>query len=403
MKLRYILFSAMIATTIGMNAEDIPINGLTIDANGMRSGDKLTRVNLSYSDKMTSDTLSIWDFSKISLKDGETITNYHNFDTDIVLENENKESRLYGISKSGTQLLRHYRGGLDVKYKLSEKLHYPIMCGSIRQDKFFGEGQLANYSYIKNAGFSIARIDLTGDLITPDGDTLSNVARFHYHRSATTHITDNFRQSFTITQDSSLFSNDSICCWLANDSVTHSIDKWMWYARGYRYPIIEMRKYKTYLNGVPNDSIIIGLYYPIKTQIEEIENDSINEYYRENVVEGYKLPVGYSFVNGNNSRNSENGGGTLAESLGKTSDSCNVYPTKVTDSTTATCMLQETTEVSVSLYGANGILLWIYEATMTTGTHNICCPMGNLPSGVYVVNIVIGNSRFTHRVIKVVD
>lgn len=396
MKLRYILFLAMISTTIGINAEDKPINGLTIDANGMRSEDKLTRVNLSYSDKMTSDTITIWDFSKISLKEEETITNYNNYDTDIILENENKESRLYVISKSGTQLLRHYRGGLDVKYKLSEKLHYPIMCGSIRQDKFFGEGQLSNSSYIKNAGFSIARIDLTGDLITPDGDTLSNVARFRYHRSGTTFIEDNFKKSFTITQDSSLFSNDSICYWLANDSVTHSIDKWQWYARGYRYPIIEMRKYKTYLNGVPNDSIIIGLYYPIKTQIEEIENDSINEYYRENHIEGYKLPKTTYGSKSNNYGNKSDSD----KKIGNIDVSCLVSPTITSSNVEAMCYTTQKTNALCYISSSAGMLLWSEEIMLAPGYTTVQIPMWNLPNGIYFVVAEFGGKRFSTKIVK---
>lgn len=396
MKLRYILLGAMIATTIGLKGEDRPVNGLTIDANGIRSGDKLTRVNLNYSDNITSDTLSIWDFSKISIKDSETITNYHNYDKSIVLENENKESRLYSISKSGTQLLRHYRGGLDVKYKLPEKLHYPIMCGSIRQDKFFGEGDLANTSYIKNAGFSIAKIDLTGDLITPDGDTLSNVVRFRYHRSATTHITDNFRSSFTTTQDSSLFSNDSICYWLANDSVTHSIDKWQWYARGYRYPIIEMRKYKTYLYGVPSDSIIIGLYYPIKTQIEEIENDSINEYYRENHIEGYKLPrttYGSKTNNYGNVSDSE-------QKIGNIDVSCLVSPTITSSNVEAMCYTTQKTNAICYISSSAGMLLWSEEIILASGYTSVQIPMWNLPKGIYIVVAEFGGKRFSTKIVK---
>lgn len=402
MKLRYILISAMVAT-LGMNAEEKAVNGLTPEANEMRGGDRLTRVDVPFSEKMISDTLNMWDFSGLQLKDTETVTNYNVFDKNRVVENENRENRLYHLDSISRNLTRHYRGGLDIRYFLWEKTHYPIMCGSVRQDKFFGEGRLGGLSYIKNAGFSSVSADMTGDMITPDGDSIADVLRVRYHRSGTTHITNDFSRSFTATRDSALFSNDSIRHWLVCDSVTHTIDKWQWYARGYRYPIMEMRKYKTYYYGVPSDSIVMGLYYPLETQIAEIENDTTNEYYRENEAEGYKLPVGRGSANGNNSRNTRNSGAgdeTLAESLGKTVASCDVYPTKVTDSTTATCMLQESADVSVSLYGANGILLWIHEETLSAGTHDIRSPMGDLPTGVYVVNVIIGNTSFLHKVIK---
>ncbi len=407
MKLRYILISAMIATTIGLNAEENPVNGVTLEANGMRAGDRLTRTDVTFSEKMISDTLNIWDFSGLQMKDTETETLYNAFDKNRIVENENGENRLYFLDNISSNLTRHYRGGLDIKYQLWEKTHYPIMCGSVRQDKFFGEGRLGGLSYIKNAGFSSVSAGMTGTMITPYGDTIPDVLRVRYHRSGTTHITTDFSRSFTATRDSALFSNDSICHWLVNDSITHTIDKWQWYARGYRYPIMEMRKYKTYHYGIPSDSILMSLYYPLEMQIAEIEKDAINEYYRENHAEGYKLPAGHSFASGNSSRNTKNNGagngvGSIADTFGKTMASCNVYPTKVTESTTATCMLQEPAEVSVSIYGANGILLWVLSETMSAGTYDIRCPMGDLPEGVYIVNVIIGNTPFVHRIVKVV-
>ncbi|MBQ7941328.1 MAG: hypothetical protein IJ328_02835 [Muribaculaceae bacterium] len=407
MELRYILISVMIAITCGINAEENTINGVTLEANGMRAGDRLTRINTAFSHQLTSNTLDTWDFSVLQLKDDETVTNYNAFDENRVVENENNENRLYHIDSIGLHLTRHYRGGLDIKYQLWEKIHYPIMCGSVRQDKFFGEGRLGGLSYIKNAGFSSMSADKTGDMITPDGDTIPNVVRVRYHRSGTTHITNDFSSSFTATRDSALFSNDSIRHWLSSDSITHTIDKWQWYARGYRYPIMEMRKYKTYHYGVPSDSVLMSLYYPLEMQIAEIENDLINEYYRENGIEGYKLPAGQGFANGNNSRNTKNNGtgnnpGSIADSFGKTMAACNVSPTKVTESTTVTCILQEPAEVSTSLYGSNGILLWFQSESMTAGTHDVICPMNELPAGVYVINTVIGYSRFVHRIVKVI-
>ena len=392
------------------NAEIIPVNGLTQYANGMRAGDRLSREMLAFSPRMLTDTLKTWDFSQVISQDTIRVTHYNKYDENHVVENENGENRLYRLDSIGRKLTRHYRGGMDIKYAITEDVDYPIMCGGFRQGKFFGEGKLGSLAYIKNAGFSSVSANKVGNMITPDGDTIPDVLRLRYHRSGTTHIDGSFRKSFIETRDSALFSTDSICHWLATDSVTHSIDKWQWYARGYRYPIIEMRSAKTYYYGVACDSIQETYYYPISLQQAEVGNDTINEYYRNHKeIAGYVMPVNNyggrgtygSGVGTGNSQDKDNGiDNGIAGSLSEKAAECTITPTYTTGDVTAWCLLHTPENVSVSIYSASGVLMWISEEYLNTGTHEINCPTGVLNDGVYIVSVVIGNQPFAQRILK---
>lgn len=391
----------MFLTVFVVKSDSIPINGLTIEANGMRAGDKLTRINMPYRNILTSDTLVKWNFAVIKLSDKETETIYNEIDSNIVVENENRETRMFYIDSENQSLLRHYRGGMDIKYLIAENIKYPILCGSSKYNKFFGEGQIGSASYIKTAGFTSVSADRVGDLITPDEDTIKNVMRVKYHRSGITHIDNGFSRSFGLTRDSALFSKDSISHWLAKDSITHTIDKLQWYARGYRYPVVEMRKYKTYLYGIPSDSIEMALYYPLNLQVEEITNDEINQSYRENGTEGYNLPSISTFGGDSGSNKLQNkDNDDISGNLSFSAFSCEVYPS-VTESDVKIRLYSDLKQnVVCNLISSSGILLWSNEVKVSMGYNEIICPMEYLNTGIYFVTCSNGYNTVSTKVVK---
>ena len=396
----YLVVLMMVIPTL-MQADLVPVNGLTIEANGMREGDKLTRIDIPFDNNKTSEMLSVWDFSAVKVAGKEIETYYNELDSITVVENENRENRMYKIDSMSIHMIRHFRGGMDIKYIIPETVKYPIMCGSSKFGKTFGEGKLGSKSYIKNAGYASVSANMVGDLITPDGDSIANVLRLRYHRSGTTHIDEDFSRSFGNSLDSTLFSNDSICHWLATDSVIHTIDKWQWYARGYRYPIIEMRKYKTYYYGITSDSILVAYYYPLSRQETEIENDSINEYYRENGTEGYKLPKSATFSYKSNGNNAQNGANDdIGNSITSSQFICDVYPTITTNDVTIRLYTEQKHNAVCYLVSSSGVLLWTKEISMDNGYNELKCPVRQLQYGIYFVVCSDGSCTISTKVIK---
>lgn len=401
MKIRHMCAIMIILSRLIVNADTIPVNGLTIGANGMRAGDKLTRKNIHFENNLISDSLSIWDFSSVKSLESETETFYNKVDVNTIVENDNLENRLYYVDSLSINMTRHFRGGMDVKYVMPETMKYPILCGATQLAKYFGEGNLSGMSYIKNAGFVSLSANSVGELITPDGDSIANVLRSHYHRYGVIHIDDDFSRSFGNSHDSTLFSNDSICHWFTIDSITHTIDKWQWYARGYRYPIIEMHKYKTYHYNVACDSILVAYYYPYSSQVVEIVNDSINEYYRVSGIEGYKLPRPASFNNNSNSNGVHKGANeSLWNAVVQSQFTCDVHPTLTTGDVTVRLYAEQRCDAVCYCVSSSGGLLWISEVCIDDGNIELKCPMKQLQPGVYFVVCSDGCSTISTKVMK---
>ena len=370
------------------------VNGISWEANGMRDRDIITRYKIPFIKEFI-ETKDIWDFSKAEkLEEEETLINQTR--DSLYIKTASFENRLYKYTKNKLDLIRHYKSGLDILYIIPETETYPLLCGHAQAGAFWGEGNVGYGEYIKNAGFSSSNAQTVGTLITPDCDTLKNVLQVLRHRSGTTQISNSFDESFYSTKDSLLLSNDSISHWLKNDSITHSIEKWQWYARGYRYPIIEMCKYRIFVHGTPSDSIVAAYYFPTYRQEKEIQNDSINEYYRENNVIGYEMPVRI-----NNSKSSLIKGSSAKSKYpiqNKVSQGLDIAVAdgdiviKITSS-------EKTRNGKCCLYSSAGQLLWIKSIDCFNGSMQFKCPTTNLVSGVYSIVCFIGNEIYSERLL----
>lgn len=375
------------------------VNGLTIEENCMRGGDYLQRIEIPFRHTMLSDTLLLWDFGGMDTNSKIVTTQFYSPECGIIIESENRENHILSIDTISINTYMHYRGGLNLRYYIPETITYPVLCGSTQKNKFFAEGQLGSNTYIKNAGFTSLSASNVGNVVTPDGDTIMNVLRTHYHRTGTTHIDNSFKKSFNVTGDTMLFSSDSICYWLANDSVTHTVDKWQWYVRGFRYPVIEMRNYRTFYYGIPSDSIQVAYYYPIEQQQLEIIGDSINEMHRESESAGYFMPTTYQNMlhqKGNTDKSREIGDRFVASNVQITAT-----PTATNSAVFVHIYTDSCVTASCSIFSSNGMLMWHELAELQTGYTEINCPMQFFSKGIYIIGVEInGADYFTQKVLK---
>ena len=115
------IYPAILIAIVALTAEadTMPVNGLTMDANGMRAGDKLSREMLSFSPDMLCDTLKSWDFFQVPSEDTVRVTHYNRFGENLVVENENGENRLsYNVRKLPPgEIFRRRETGQSVIYQ----------------------------------------------------------------------------------------------------------------------------------------------------------------------------------------------------------------------------------------------------------------------------------------------
>lgn len=402
---------------------DGQITAITSETNAPRSGDLVEKLEIQpVSVKVSGDSV-LWDFSAYKTGKEYRIRYREAYDGKII-ESENNSVKYYDLRGDTLYLTRHGQPGMSVVYQVPEPVvTYPMSFGNHRGGYFYGEGNLGNINYIRNAGYSTTTVDSRGTLVTPDGDTIKNVLRSHYTRIGTTHIEDNFNHSFSVTRDSSLFRNDSICRWLVTDSVTHRIEKWRWYASGYRYPIAEAEKYKVYYYGAPVDSVSRYYYYRAANQEYDIEDDYVNEQIRYNNSSGQWYAdnaAGNQFPgNGSSGISTKgNGGGNDSGRSRNTPYSsadynipggtesrvyypyCTVSPTIVTGSTTVSYGTNTPADLNISLHNTAGGVMWQYGDKSDAGDYSVTCPMDALPAGDYLMITRIGNEVFTAKLIK---
>jgi hypothetical protein len=68
---------------------------------------------------------------------------------------------------------------------------------------------------------------------------------------------------------------------------------------------------------------------------------------------------------------------------------------------TVTIKLNTNSQVLLNLYNANGVVIQKQQVNSTTGTNTVSIDnLSNLPSGWYVVEVVIGNRKFSQKLLK---
>ena len=407
------------STTPGDNLQ---IPSITSGANLPRPGDKLEKLQVEPIPVRGCGDSLLWDLSRH--KTGKKhMVRYLQAQNGQTIELENNSTKYYLLDGDTLRLTRQSQPGMSVSYPLPEPIiGYPMDYGTSMDGYFYGEGSLGNVKYIRNAGHTTHSIDSRGILVTPDGDTLRNVLRGHYSRTGTTYIAGDFSRSFSATHDSTLFSSDSICRWLATDSVIHRIDRWQWYARGYRYPVAQAETYKIYYFGTPVDSVKRYYYYRTVDQKYDLEDDHTNEQIRYN--DSYRpwyadnSDTGPNNINnrGNSTKNS--GGSTnYGKSPGQTQDNtgsgfphndmppvsypyATAFPTVVTGSTTINYGNAVAADIKIILNNTAGAVMWQHSGTYPAGDHSVSCHMEALPAGNYMVVTHIGNESFSIKLIK---
>lgn len=418
-----ILLSASCLLCTAARQDTAQVAAITAAANMPRPGDRLEKFEIRYIRVGGSGDSLLWDLSGNEPATRHTIR-YRRAGNGQLMEIENNSVKYYSLQGDTLYLMRHSQPGMSVAYPVPEAVvRFPMdYGGNSLQGYFYGEGSLGNVRYIRNAGCSANGTDGRGRLVTPEGDTISGVVRSHYRRSGTTLIDPGFSRSFSATGDSTLLCPDSIRHWLATDSITHRIDRWRWYARGYRYPVAEAETYKILYYGIPVDSVHRYYYYRAVDQQYDLEDDMVNQQIRDRSRYGQghsyahdtngRQHGGYHTPNNRGSGNTPNAGGTETyggsgsinnSGIGRLSDAypyCTVSPTIVTASTTVCYGTAHHRQVDIRLYNTAGAMLWRHSQTCPPGDYSIPCPMDAFPAGEYLLVANIGNETFPSKVIK---
>ena len=376
---------------------------LSAEHNMPRNDDKVNYQIIDYIN--FNDSTNIWDFSSTNVSDiiltnhfllsGDTLIS--RFDGEIMTSRIINDSVLCYKTASQGKLLNFHKAEL-VK-------SFPSLDNSNLSNYFYSEGTIDHSRYIRQAGTSSTSTK-KGRLITPDGDFFPNVILVKNIRIGSTIINNDYRNSFLVLNDSSMLSPDSISWHLQNDSITFCQETNRWYARGYRYPIMESRKVISFFYDIPTDSIFTAYYCSPHYQEHELATDPVNETLRN---DDESFAFNRSFGISNDTKSTKKRGKSLSDikntsksdaSTSSHNESCQINNSEISGTLNVNYTTQSESIVAVTLHNSAGALMWHTNKVAVDSQGEITYPTHELVAGEYLVTVFLKNSQYTFKFIK---
>ncbi len=407
-------FIVLITIIIGvMNITSATEFMLTKDLNFPRSGDRFLRQEFhSFNNSIAMGYNCLWDFSTIKIKPEQIETRYVSRVDTTIVEVENREQRFYSTTKDTIYLYRQASSGKLMKFYIHKPImKFPMKLGSRVDGYFWGEGRMDLSKYVRHVGKSTIEIVGRGRMITPEMDSLRHVLLLKETSYGSITITKDFSISLEETKDSTMLSPDTINTWLHNDSITGKLEILKWYARGYRYPIIENRRVISYYKGLAIDSINVMYYHSTASQKYNLDEDLVNDSLRQNeneeafdrLFDGLPQSKSIAQIKSLGSDLSKNRASSTnsviaQETIGE--EWCDLYPRVVSQSTTLSYSTTNVNDVEISVFSSSGALMWQKKISTLESTGTIECPTAELVSGDYLLTCLIGEKRYSFKIIK---
>lgn len=229
----------------------------TVDSthNALRDGDCLVQYELHHNLNSTSGDGILWDlsqqktFQSRSLKITRRTDNSNGVAVSDRLSSSYyrlcDDSLLYDGFESNLAKV-DYHGGIPV-------MVFPMHYGDSLTHVYDGSGSYSDDWMIETVGNSKSEIDAKGTLITPESDTIHNVLRLHVSRHSHEKILSKSKTERDV-QSSQVREDD-----------------YLWYAPGYRYPVLHANTYT-----VEGDSVASLWYIPLfEQEILPEDNDNL--------------------------------------------------------------------------------------------------------------------------------
>lgn len=249
---------------------------LSFQANAPRSGDNVVRRAISLASPGQCSDFAIWD-----LRDKDVGTRKHvvrhgrqkvNGDTLCVYDTGSE----YGLKlgKDGIFVTSCENKDLRLTFDLPAKaLAFPMEHGDSLGGYFHGTGVYCDRRRIRSLGSWKLRADAKGLIILPSGDTLRAV-RVHLRKR----VSNLYYPLDGVHSKLAAFNVDSILHYQKTDTAVIVSDEYRWYARGYRYPVLEYRS--AHMESSPGEKTRVAYFCPPESQ-ERLPLDDENAKIRD--------------------------------------------------------------------------------------------------------------------------
>lgn len=232
-------------------------DAITSRCNYPRHADRLVKQQLAAIDPGMNGDKLVWNFRNAKPINDQYKLNYYyrtTGDSSLILAME-QDSRFYSQLKGDTLWNTGYENRTaKMSYHLPEaQLRYPFTYGDSLTTRFEGEGSYCDRIDLKAKGQTTVTADARGILINPEGDTLKRVIRIKRIR--------------TLTE-------------IGKDSVQMKLENYLWYARGYRYPVFETVKTLVIRPDSTSTQFQASYFYSVR-EMQKLAEDNVNENIRK--------------------------------------------------------------------------------------------------------------------------
>ena len=347
----------------------------------LRAGDELSREVVIFGGSETNGRDVVWDLQDMEVLEGDYLTCYTGADVApwLVAAHEGLASRQYLSTADGISLLGRSTPTSQMTYDIPEQLmRLPLCYGDSITGIYGGAGSYGDKLFVREYGNYRSRVDGTGSMLLPDGDTLRHVCLLTTDRMvwAETALADSMQMVYGDSIPA--YGEDSIRRHLATDVPLQRVREQRWYAAGYRYPILETVESRS----AADDRLITkyALYYSPAEQERQLAYDEESEAIRTLIARGEYHPEGLG--HDTRSGSCEDADPVIDYTLEQNAEARTV---------TIRYSLESSATVRCVLADSKGVVYRTAEQTNAAGTgYSLALSYSGLPHGQYVVYISAG-------------
>lgn len=342
----------------------------------IRSGDELNRSVVSVESNLSKGQDLLWNLQGMELLDDDYMTRYGGVESFpwLVAGHEGLSGYQYLLTESSVYLLGRYSPTSQMTYDVPEQVqHFSMHYGDSIMGIYGGTGSYGDKLFVREYGNYVTRMDATGSIILPDGDTLRHVSRVVTDRQVYAEVALSDSMQMVYGDSTPIYDRDSINCHMMADVPQQRVREYRWYAAGYRYPILETIECR----NATDDQLVsrATLYYPPSAQENQLAYDEENQMIRNLIARGEYQKEG------------DTGSDSNTESIIHYTFSQNQEAGTVTISYS----LDATATVRFVLASAMGMVYQTVEQTNAEGAgYSVTLNYNGLPRGQYVVYISAG-------------
>ena len=351
-------------------------NEITKTHNLPQNGDNFTKTRMSFVAPGDSGKNIVWDFSQAQVVDGNSKVFYSVIDDSLI--NTTEYGTRYDFRLRGDTLLwRGYenRSTFMRDSNAAIELIYPMRYGDNASKPYCFHGEYSRSMAVRINGSSSVFCDGEGVIYLPDGDTITGVIRVHRICNSTINM---MRKE----DDTTRVLN------IADTTMRRIEERYTWYARGYRYPIVETiintNFYKGKETGKQGTSFIC---YPSEQTYKT--NDKENQIVRQQIKSNNEF--GTIVMSNQLNANADGSNAPSIESPLANNDIVISYKDE-------TLKITFSTQI-VSAGGVDYVLCDMLGRVFASGnTNNPEIEINELPQGDYILSINNNGEQITRKI-----